>query len=69
MTLDEHLRREADATRRFMDKHTMDDFLHGSGVYSLEYRCACGFRCRAPRAIYEHAQGCTVPTEQQPEET
>jgi hypothetical protein len=59
MTLEEFERQEAKALRRFMDKHAMDDFMYSGPVYYWrEYRCACGFRCSAPRGIYEHAAVC-----------
>lgn len=58
MTLEEFLCQEAAAARRFIDKHVMEDFLHGHAGYSREYRCDCGFRCSDSRRIYEHVAAC-----------
>lgn len=45
MTLEEFMRQEAAAARRFINKHVMDDFLHGCAGYSCELRTR--WECRS----------------------
>ena len=56
MTKQEFLQQEAQASRRFMNRHANEDFSlePGSVSYSRIYRCECGFETQSSEAIFDH---------------